>query len=307
MKGIVKSFRFFWWTMKSLEQWWKFLFRVAETEINVQRDNSRKIFSQKRKSYSFCSRHWVNFFFTFSGSVRQICQNCIQLSLGRFWGRTMFETMDKVSNFFELWAKSLRVSLRSFFQVCHSCNPAVRRIILRKTIFFQKILVFPINFVAPVTFFCFSANKLSKCVKFAIHMYRRKLRKIFLWKMVFLDFEPTNLNFQRKINGTFLKTVAYVSERKIFRKKNFGQLISHHFSILTRKILELSRKFCGRLSKLNSMCQEEHLQSIFLKNNVISFRFFEQIMKFLGQWRNFFIRVAKTVKKCPAEQIKTFS
>ena len=46
-----------------------------------------------------------------------------------------------------------------------------------------------------------------------------------------------------------------------------------------------------------------------MRQIVKSFRVSGWIMKLLGQWRNFFIRVAKTQKLCPEEQIKenTFS
>ena len=51
------------------------------------------------------SSFWWNSFFTSCAKDRQNCQNCNLCSLGRFWGRTSFEFLHNVSNFFGLWAE----------------------------------------------------------------------------------------------------------------------------------------------------------------------------------------------------------
>ena len=78
----------------------KNFFRFAKTVLNVQRIKIRKFLSYKTK-LAVLWRFWVNFF-TFSGKVRQSCQNCILRSLGFFSGKTLFEALDNVSNFFVL-------------------------------------------------------------------------------------------------------------------------------------------------------------------------------------------------------------
>ena len=52
------------------------------------------------------------------------------------------------------------------------------------------------------------------------------------------------------------------------------------------------------------MCPEEHLQSNVSDRNCSKFRVFGWNMKFLGHWRIFFFRVAKTEEKCLEEHIK---
>ena len=58
-----------------------------------------------REELTTSSSFWWNSFFTSCAKDRQNCQNCSLCSLGRFWGRTLFEFLHNVSNFFGLWAK----------------------------------------------------------------------------------------------------------------------------------------------------------------------------------------------------------
>ena len=100
-----------------------------------------------------------------------------------------------------------------------------------------------------------------------------------------------------------------MSERKKFRKNNFRQLISHPFWSLNRKNSEYTWKFRLLIKTKVYVSRRKFTEQSFWEKLLKSSRVSGWVMKFLGQWRNFFIRVAKTEKLCPEEQIKetTFS
>ena len=70
------------------------------------------------------SSFWWNSFLTSCAKDRQNCQDCNLCSLGRFWGRTLFDFLHNVSNFsnFQLKNKS-----KCSHQGCHNCHPGIQR------------------------------------------------------------------------------------------------------------------------------------------------------------------------------------
>ena len=92
--------------------------------------------------------------------------------------------------------------------------------------FFKRNLCFLYEFWSCSDFFCPLAKMLSRWAKTAMHVFRGINCRNFTLKNCFffncLDFEQKNLDFLWKNNGTFFKTVAYVSLRKKFRKNIFG-------------------------------------------------------------------------------------
>ena len=100
-----------------------------------------------------------------------------------------------------------------------------------------------------------------------------------------------------------------MSERKMFRKNNFRQLSSHPFWNLNRKNSEYTGKFRLLIKTKVYVSGRKFTEQSFWEKLLKISRVSGWIMKLLRQWRNFFIRVAKTEKLCPEEQIKenTFS
>ena len=108
-------------------------------------------FLRRGNSLFFQDPEWT--FFNFSGEVRQNCQNCIQPSLGRFRGKTLYEAINKVSNLFALWAKNLKPFFGKFLSGLSELQSARPEKLFTEIHFFQKSIVFCINFGSPVTFF----------------------------------------------------------------------------------------------------------------------------------------------------------
>ena len=158
---------------------------------------------------------------------------------------------------------------------------------------------------------CFScplSNKLSKWVKTAFHVFRWKNCGKFTLKNCFffncLDFEQRKMDFLWKINRKFFKTVAYVSEREKFRRNDFGQLIVISFERWPGRTWNLLEK--NRLGCRNYVLfvQRNFYRLLFLKDSVKNFRFIGWVLKFMGQWRNFFFRDAKIEENVKRNKFK---
>ena len=133
--------------------------------------------------------------------------------------------------------------------------------------FFRDVFLFPFWSLNDYFLVSWQRNYLEEPKK-AIHVYRRKccgkliiyFEKQFLFILIVWTLSRDTWNFFEK-NGTILKAVAYVSERKNFRKNVFGQLICHQFWTLTKKNFEFTGKNWAGMSKLSFVCTEKLLQS----------------------------------------------
>ena len=89
LKESVKKFRFFGWVMKFIEQRRKSSSGLPKLPNCPEDQIKENCFLQNK---TCCSLKILSeLFFTFSGKVRQSCQNCILRSLGIFWGKKLFE------------------------------------------------------------------------------------------------------------------------------------------------------------------------------------------------------------------------
>ena len=138
--------------MKFLGQWRNFSIRVAETEKKCPEEQVKEKLFWKENNLLFLFKILSEHFHNFSRNIRQSCQNCIQRSLGRFWGRTLSEVLDKASNFFELWARSLGPFFGKYIPGLPQLHSGGLDDNFAEKHFFQKNFVFCINFGAPVTF-----------------------------------------------------------------------------------------------------------------------------------------------------------
>ena len=83
-------------------------------------------------------------------------------------------------------------------------------------------------------------------------------------------------------------------QRKIFREIFFNAIFFlHQFGTLCWRIFVFTEKFLALSTKLHSMCQGEHFQSIAFERSCKNFRFSVLFMKFLGQWRKSSIDVQR--------------
>ena len=85
------------------------------------------------------------------------------------------------------------------------------------------------------------------------------------------------------------------AEAKNLREKFLRQwFFPHQFVTLSWRLFIFTENFLAVSTKLQSMCQGEHLQSIVFERNCIKFRYPGFFMKFLGQGQKIFLRVAKS-------------
>ena len=129
-------------------------------------------------------RFWTNSFFRFLarnlGPVVIICNLRI---LGKFWTKTFFQDLDKVSNFFGLWAKYKRPLIDKFLLDWRNRHLRFQMNILRNFISFPTEFSKFSSLLEFEQFHCFSAKKYSQvCPKCILRAQMKKFRGKKLWK-----------------------------------------------------------------------------------------------------------------------------
>ena len=84
----------------------------AKTEVNFQRNKLRKKPFLKEKNLLFLTIPVDLLFFTISAKARRNCQNRNLCSLGKAWGKTLCESLQKLSIAFRLWDKRMRLLVK---------------------------------------------------------------------------------------------------------------------------------------------------------------------------------------------------
>ena len=161
----------------------KNFFRFAKTPINVQRIKLRKTLSYKTK-LAVLWKFWVKFFYFQRKSSPEL-SNCNLQSLGTFWGKTLFETLHNVPNFFRFSAKETTFRGKDFFRDCHNCHPRVQsEISMRKKI--SRNCIFPFIFEVWAISLSFSENFGQLCQNSILRAQRKKFGERIFRKKCFL-------------------------------------------------------------------------------------------------------------------------
>ena len=221
----------------------------------------------------------------------------------------MFKTLHHVWNLFRFWAQKIGLFFKQTFSGI-SQLPSVRpEEICGKWFLFQEEFMFFVWVLELQQFFsapwqiCYLGEPKQQCT-----CLEETIVGTLLWKTVFflncLDFEQKNLEFLWKNNGTFFKTVAYVSVQKMFRKKDLDSWILIYFDCWPEKNLEFTVQNWAGMSKLNSMCPEEHLQSNVSDRNCSKFQGFRLNYEVSGTLTKIFLQGCQNREKSPEEHIK---
>ena len=248
-------------------------------------------------------RFWAKSSICFGRKVREVCQKCKLLTLEGFEGKKRLKVAACFNIFRTLSLKSETISRKFFSRIATTVVRPCRGTFWW---FFHRCFLFHFWSLDDYFLVFWQRNYLSGSKKQSTCLEETVVGKL-LWKTVFfncLDSEHRNLDFFWKKNGTILKAVAYVSERKNFRKNVFGELICHQFWTLTRKNLEKTAKNWAGMSKLSFVCTEKLLQSIVFERKCWKFQVLRMSTEVHGTVVKIFVQGCQKWKKCPEEQIR---
>ena len=119
--GRKVFFRFFWYCNKLSEK------QIGEKPFSKEKD---LCFWKKKNRQPTLS-------FVFCGKLVRGCQNCNLRSLGRFWVKTLVETLHMVLTFFVLWPRKKDLRRIVLIMVTTTAIRASRGIVWGKYFFLQ--------------------------------------------------------------------------------------------------------------------------------------------------------------------------